>query len=107
MNINITEKFTLSSILIYEMKIENKHPNLLAGASLTFRGETGSHFSITGFTIWISKIDGKFNVEEPQKPKFKFFLTSENLLSQPKSEIIEQYKYSGIPIVEENKKSSK
>jgi len=96
MTINITElKFTIK-----EATDANKHPNLLAYVTLTFKEETGEYFTMSGFTLWKSKYGG-YNVEVPSKRGFKYCLIEKSLWRKIKQEIINQYDYDNIPVVEE------
>ena len=96
MTINITElKFTIKKVTD-----GNKHPNLLAYVTLTFKEETGEYFTMSGFTLWKSKYGG-YNVEVPSKRGFKYCLIEKSLWRKIKQEIINQYDYGKIPIVEE------
>lgn len=101
MKINIEEKFSISNITIKKVAV-GKNPNLLAYASLTFKGESGSYFTMSGFTVWISKFGG-FNVETPKNKNFQFYLFEKSLLKKIKSEVIRAYEYSEIPVVEDDK----
>lgn len=95
MKINITEvNFTIT-----KNTDPNKHKNLLGYATLTFKDELGDYFTITGFTIWKSKIDDLLNVEPPGKIGFKYCLGP--ILKKLKKEIIKQYDFQSIPIIEE------
>lgn len=98
MKINITE------IEANVKLVSGKHENLLANASLTFKGELGEYFTITGFTVWKSKYGG-FNVEVPQKRYFKnvfkYCLFSKSFFEKIKKEILEKYDYASMPIVKE------
>ncbi len=89
-------------IKIIEATGIKKHENLLAFVTLIFRGELGEYFTISGFTLWISK-HGGYNVEEPQRPGFQYCLFEKSLWGKIKKEIIEQFEYKKIPVVEENK----
>jgi hypothetical protein len=80
-----------------------QHENLLANATLTFKGELGEYFTISGFTVWKSKFGG-FNVVVPKKWNFKYFLSEKSLFEKIKKEILEKYDYASIasvPIIEE------
>jgi len=81
------------SVKVYAAKGKNK--DLLANASLTFRGETGEYFTISGFSIWNSKFGG-LNVEVPRKAGFKFFLPESTLWRKLKKAILDQYDYFSI-----------
>jgi len=99
MKININEiKFTIK-----RATDKKKHPNLLAYITLTFKEEFGEYFTISGFTFWKSKFGG-YNVEVPSKIGFKYCLIEKSLWRKIKQEIIKQYDYESIPIIEENKK---
>lgn len=75
-----------------------QHENLLANATLTFKGELGEYFTISGFTIWKSKFGG-LNVEVPKKKYFKYCLFEKSLFEKIKKEIIEKYDYASVPII--------
>lgn len=81
-----------------------RHKNLLANASVSFKGLTGQYFTITGFTVWKSQYGG-LNVQVPQKtfPPFKFLLVEKSLWKKISDEIISEYEYAIIPIVGEVK----
>lgn len=83
-------------------KNQKRHPNLLANASVSFKGVSGQYFTITGFTVWKSKYGG-INVQVPQKnfPTFKFVLMEKTLWKKISDEIISQYEYAIIPIIKE------
>ena len=99
MKININEiNFTIKQATDI-----NKHQNLLAYITLTFKGELGEYFTISGFTLWKSNYGG-YNVEVPGKRGFKYCLIEKSLWGKIKQEIIDQYDYKNIPIVEENEK---
>ncbi len=100
MKINITEiNFSL------KLTQDNKHPDLLAYASIKFLDEHGRYFSCNGFTIRKSKYDGKPYMAIPSKKTgigfFKFNLIEKSLLKEIEKEIIDQYERETIPIVEE------
>lgn len=99
MKINITE-ITAKVKILSEMDCPRKHENLLANASLAFKGELGEYFTITGFTVWKSKFEG-FNVEVPRKWNFKYCLFEKSLFEKIKREILEKYDYASIPIIKE------
>jgi hypothetical protein len=98
----ITMEITEIIVKIQQPK-QKLHSNLLACATLTFKGKEGEYFTISGFTIWKSKYGG-YNVEPPQKRNFKYCLFEGSLWRKLKKEIIEQYDYAMIPIVEEKNK---
>jgi hypothetical protein len=96
MKININEiKFT-----VRKATGEKKHKNLLAYATITFKGELGEYFSISGFTVWKSKYEG-YNVEVPSKPGFKYCLIEKYFWRKITDEIIKRYNYETIPIIED------
>jgi len=98
MEIKINEiKFT-----IREATEKDKHPNLLAYVSFTFKEESGSYLIMSGFTFWKSKYGG-YNVAVPSKPGFQYFLGDKSLWRKIKKEIIEQFEYENIPIIENKK----
>jgi len=97
MKINIKE----IKLTINEASGEKKHPNLLAFVTLTLKEEDGQYFSISGFTLWKSKFGG-YNIEAPGKRGFKYCLIGKSLWQRIKKEIIKQYDYESIPIIEEN-----
>ena len=78
----------------------NKHPSLLAYITLIFKEESGEYLTISGFTLWKSKYGG-YNVEVPSKRGFKYCLFEKSLWRKIEQEIIKQYEYEKIPIVEE------
>lgn len=96
MKININEiKFT-----IQRAKDGKKHPNLLAYITLTFKEESGEYFTISSFTFWKSKFGG-YNLEVPGKRGFKYCLIEKTLWRRIKQEVIKEYGYMEIPIIEE------
>lgn len=98
MEIKINEiKFT-----IREVTEKDKHPNLLAYVSITFKEESGSHFTISGFTFWKSLYSG-YNVAVPSKPGFEYCLIEKSLWRKIRKEIIDQYEYESIPVIESKK----
>jgi len=96
MKINDTE-ITSKIQLAGEKKM---HPNFLATVILLIKWESGEYISISGFNLWLSK-HGGYNVTMPQRPKFKYCLFEETLWRKIKKEIIRQYEYKRIPIIEE------
>ena len=79
------------------------HPNLLAMASITFKGDSAGYFTIGGFSIWISKFEGQgLNVEPPKTPRFEYVVFEGGLGQKVKKEILKKYEEKGIPIIEEN-----
>lgn len=80
-------------------KNPKRHANLLANASVSFKGIGGQYFTITGFTVWKSKYGG-LSVQVPQKALFKFLLVEKSLWKRISDEIINQYDYSSVPIVQ-------
>ena len=76
-----------------------KHENILANASVTLRDEDGSYFTISGFTIWKSKLEGR-NVTEPSSARFKYCLFERGFWRRLKAEILKAYDYHQIPVVE-------
>ena len=76
-----------------------RHPNLLANASVSFKGNSGQYFTITGFTVWKSKYNG-LNVQVPQKnfPPFKYLLVEKSLWKKISDEIINLYAYVISPV---------
>lgn len=98
MEIKINEvKFT-----IREATEKNKHQNLLAYVSITFKEESGSYFTISSFTFWKSKYGG-YNVTVPSKPGFEYCLIEKSLWRKIRKEIIAQYEYESIPVIENKK----
>ena len=101
MKINIEEKFTITKISI-KKETNQKILNLLAYASITLTGDAGSYFVMSGFTVWNSKFGG-FNVEPPKNKNFEFHLFEKSFWKKLKNEIIKEYDYSTIPIIEDNR----
>jgi len=98
MKININEiKFKIKLVE------GEKHPNLLAYATLIFQEESGEYFTISGFTLWKSKYGG-YNLEVPSNKGFKHCLFEKSFKQKIKQEIIKQYEYESIPLIEEKKK---
>lgn len=89
-----------TSYKILKAEGEKKHKNLLAYASITFKSDSGDYFTFSGFTIWKS-IYGGYNVEVPAKINYKYFLCEKGLWGKIKKEIIKQYEWDDIPIVED------
>lgn len=82
-------------------KNPKRHENLLANASVSFKGSiSGQYFTITGFTVWKSKYGG-IAVQVPQKnfPPFKYLLVEKSLWKKMSDEIIKKYEYESIPTV--------
>lgn len=94
----LQEKFSIDNITIKQLSSE-KNPNLLGFALLTFRGELGSHFTISSITIWKSKFGG-LNVEFPKNKNFEFFLLEKSFKNRIKQEIIKKYEFHTIPVIE-------
>lgn len=84
-------------------KNPKRHPNLLANASVSFKGIGGQYFTITGFTVWKSKFGG-LNVQVPQKnfPHFKYLLVEKTLWKKISDEVLSRYEYAIIPAVKEH-----
>ncbi len=98
MKININEiNFT-----IQKATDAKKHQNLLAFITLIFRGESGEYFTMSGFTLWKSNFTG-YNFEVPGKIGFKYCLIEKSLRRRIKEEVIKQYEYANIPVVEDKK----
>lgn len=102
MKITINEiKFTI------KLTEDNKHPDLLAYASIKFIDEHERHFAFNGFTIRKSKFNGKPYLAPPTKKMekgfFKFTLVERSLWKEIEKEIIAQYENEIIPIIEEEK----
>lgn len=92
-------KININEIKITNKKIEGeKHPNLLATATITLKDESGDYFVISGITIWKSKINSGNNVEPPKNGFFKYCYGS--LWEKIRREISKQYDYDEIPIKE-------
>lgn len=82
---------------------KNKHPNLLATATLTCKKELERVFLLSGFTIWKSKFgDGtKLNVEPPKNRFYKYFLPEASLKRKLDKVILDAYDYASIePVIE-------
>lgn len=92
-------KMNMTEITAKVTLVSGQHENLLANASLTFRGDSVEYFTITGFTVWKSKYGG-LNVEVPQNRRFKYCLFEKSLHEEVKKLILEKYDYASIPIVE-------
>jgi hypothetical protein len=89
--------------MTYKIKMveeKNKHPNLLAYVSVSFKTDSGEYFTVSGFTLWKSKFEG-YNVEAPSKIGFKYFLSEKSLWDKMKKEIIKQFEFERIPIIED------
>jgi hypothetical protein len=95
----ITVKIQLTEIIAKTKLVDNKklNPNLLANATLVFRGEMGEYFTITGFTIWKSKYEG-INVCVPRKGYFKFCLFEESIWKKIKKAVLDSYDYESMKI---------
>lgn len=89
-------KININEITAKVQLVTGKHPNLLANASITLRGETGQYFTISGFSIWKSKFDDSKNVQVPQKINFKYCLFEERLWKIISKEILETYDQADI-----------
>lgn len=99
MNIEL-DGFTCK-VTLFSDKNPKRHPNLLANASVSFKGSvSGQYFTITGFTVWKSKFKG-LNVQVPQKnfPPFKYLLVEKSLWKKISDEILDKYEREIIPIV--------
>ena len=103
MKINITEiKFTIKSVE------DQKYPDLLAYVSMTFFDDKRRHFTENGFNLRKSKFDGgKPYLTAPSKKSsrgyYKFNLVEKTLWKEIEREVIEQYEYETIPIVNKDK----
>lgn len=90
-------------VLLPEEK--RSHPNLLANASVTLRGDVGGYLTITGFTIWKSKYANSnmknedLSIQVPQKKNFKYCLFDEILWASVKKLIMDAYLYEDVPII--------
>lgn len=77
--------------------LTDKHPNLLANAHVTFKFETGEHFTITGFSIWKSKFEGSgLNITQPQRARFQFCYFEKSIWNKIKKYILDAYDYETI-----------
>jgi len=96
-------KIEITEIKVKIQKIEKKpHPNFLAYASVTFRLKDGGCFTISNFTIWKSKYDGRYNVEPPKNNrKFQYCFFKGFLWEMIEREVINKYEYEEIPIINE------
>jgi hypothetical protein len=92
------QEVTVKIIIISES--ERKHPNILANALVTFKGEDG-YFTISGFTVWRSK-HGGLNATVPENPRshFKYMQSETGLWRRLKLEIESAYEYALIPVVD-------
>lgn len=80
---------------------EKKSENLLAKVILILKSDDGSeYFSISGFTLWKSKYGG-YNLTPPSCGYFKFCLIGQSLKGKIEKEVVKQYEYNRIPIVED------
>ena len=93
MNININ-KITIS----FKQIEGKKHENLLAQASITLKDENQDYLVISGITVWKSKNFKGLNVEPPNNKRFKFCYGS--LWQKIKKEILKQYEYWEIPVID-------
>ena len=100
MKINIKEiKFKI------KLTTDNKHPDLLAYASLVFAEEHERYLTVNGFTVRKSKYNDKPYLAPPSKSTakgfYKFILAERSLWKEIEKEAIEQYEKEIIPIVED------
>ena len=96
MKININE----IEISIKKIERENKHENLLASASIILKDESEDCLTISGITIWKSKINNDINVEPPKNRSFKYCYGG--VWKKIKKEIVKKYDYVDIPVVEDS-----
>ena len=92
-------EITFTELTVKIVDIKKTHQNLLASAMVTLKEQGGECLTISGFTVWISKLGG-YNVEMPQKPGFKFCLCEKLLWERIKQEILKEYSRF-IPVVED------
>jgi len=88
---------------------DEKYPDLLAFVSMKLIDDHSRHFTVNGFTVRKSKYDGKPYLLPPSKSMggkgfFKFVLSEKSLWREIEKEVVEQYQYESIPIIEEDKK---
>lgn len=95
MKFNIIE----TKISIKKFEGNKKHDNLLASATVILKEEAGSYLGIGGITIWISKINDKINVEPPKNRFFKHCFGT--IWEKIRKEIVREYEYCEIPVIEE------
>ncbi len=93
-------KINIKEIEISIKKIEGKHENLLATATITLKDEMEECLAISGITIWKSKINNNINVEPPKNRSFKYCYGG--LWKRIKKEISREYEYLNIPVVEDS-----
>ena len=96
MKININK----IEISIKKDKKDTTHKNLLATASITLKDEAEDSLTISGITIWKSKINNDINIEPPKNRFFKYCYGG--LWKKIKKEIIKEYDYENIPVVEDS-----
>ncbi|MBU2539810.1 hypothetical protein KJ786_01450 [Patescibacteria group bacterium] len=99
MKINIQE---LKSTI--KLTNDSKRSDLLAYVSITFIEEHKRNFTCNGFTIRKSKFDGKPYLTLPSKRNgddyYKFNIIEKSLFKEIETEILKQYEYITIPVVE-------
>ncbi len=105
MDDQINDKFEIKEVKV-KLVSNSKNPNFLANASLTFKGNDISYFTISGFTVWESNYGG-LNVEVPRNNTFRFCLFEESLWKKIKKIVIKKYELEKIPVIEEDEDSEK
>ena len=101
MKINIQElRFKINSTH------DSKHPDLLAEVFITFVDEHSRYFICNGFALRKSKFgDHKPYLISPSKKSgngyYKFNLIDKSLWKEIEKEVIKQYEYKNIPVIEE------
>ncbi len=96
-----TDKTSISldefSVKITKIHENPKNENILASATVTFKGSSG-HMTITGFTVWKSKFGG-FNVTGPTNRMYKQLLMEGHLKTLVDEKVLKAYEYATIPTV--------
>jgi len=106
MKINIKKvKFNI------KLAVDKERPDLLAYTSLIFAEENKRYFAISGFTIRKSKFNGKPYLAPPSRRTkngfFVYTLFEKTLWREIEKEVIKQYEYETIPIIEEDGEKEK
>ena len=90
---------------IIKLSIDQKQPSLLAYVSLKLIDEHERHFTVNGFTIRKSQYNGNPYLTMPSKKAgvgyYKFAIIDKSLLKEIEKEVLSQFQYESIPVIEE------
>ncbi len=95
-------KINIQEIRIKIKLVDNiKYPDVKAQVFLSFSDEHERTMTFSGFTVRKSKFNNGYYVTPPSNKLFKFFRAEESWWKEIEKEIIKEYDYAIIPVVEE------